>query len=646
MSPEKIGKYRVKHELGRGGMAIVYAAMDPVIRRPVAIKLVTRADLDPTEAESSLSRFKREAQAAGGLNHPNIVSIYEYGEDETYAWIVMEHVDGPSLLGRMRAGYRPDPEVLPSVLEQLLDALNYSHSRGVVHRDVKPGNVLITSAGVAKISDFGIARIDRENYTQVGHVLGTPHYIAPEQYNGEQATDRTDIYAAGVLVYEVLCGRRPFEGQGAHLMKLILEGAAPPPCFLDPRLPPELDQVLAKALAKRPEDRFASAGEFLGQLRRVFDRRPAAAGTGAAPGGIRLAGNVGALRRALGGAAGSKPAAASGPGSASTPGSASAAAESDPAADPAAVRAPPRKLPAVLCVDDEERVLNALSLVLRESFEVETVTSGADALERIKARHFHVIISDQRMPGMTGVEFLREAKTIVPSTVRILLTGYSDLSAIVGSVNESEVFRFLNKPWQSEELREIVNEAADVAIAVEAASARGGSFASTNAVVLALGEPAIGRATRELARGRFRVLDAPDLEEALPILSNEEVGTLVFDLDGQGSEDPAALLRVLKEQSPHTQFVVISKATDSQLIIGLINEARIHKFLKKPVNLSLLHQAVIQALDRYARMRQTPELARTEAPRPARETATARNILSRLISLGGRFAAALRGDAR
>ena len=179
MPPEHLGKYRIEGELGRGGMAVVYSAEDPVIRRPVAIKVVTSGDLDPAESEGVLARFKREAQADGALNHPNIVSIYEYGEDDAYAWIVMERVDGPSLQARLRKGYRPELVQFPAVLAQMLEALDYSHSRGVVPRDVKPGNVLVSSMGEAKISDFGIARIDHASHTQVGHVLGTPHYMAP-----------------------------------------------------------------------------------------------------------------------------------------------------------------------------------------------------------------------------------------------------------------------------------------------------------------------------------------------------------------------------------------------------------------------------------------------------------------------------------
>jgi serine/threonine-protein kinase len=299
----------------------------------------------------------------------------------------------------------------------------------------------------------------------------------------------------------------------------------------------------------------------------------------------------------------------------------------------------------VLCVDDEERVLNALSTLLGTSFEVETASSGAAALERLGARRFQALISDQRMPGMTGVEVLREARRIAPSTLRILLTGYSDLAAIVGSVNDSEVFRFISKPWQSEDLLATVNEAVGIAIAIEAAAARGKAPPQSDAAALVLGDAALGRAARELAQGGFRVIEAPDLDEALRRLAAEEVGVLLFDLDAQpggSGEDPAALLRVVKKQSPATQLLVASQASDSELIISLINEARIYRFLKKPVNLSLLKDSLGQALARYARMRESPEFARLEAAKRGRDSAAASAILGKLRSLGGRFAAAIR----
>ena len=198
-------------------------ALDPVIRRAAALKVIRKADLAAGESAQILERFKREAQAAGSLHHPNVIAIYEYGEDEAFAWIAMELVEGKSLREHLLAGWRPDLATLPSVLEQLLEALDYSHGRGVVHRDMKPGNVLVSDMGVAKISDFGIARIELSHLTQAGEVLGTPYYMAPEQYEGRDIDERTDIYAAGVIVYEVLSGRRPYDGQGGSLLRQILQ---------------------------------------------------------------------------------------------------------------------------------------------------------------------------------------------------------------------------------------------------------------------------------------------------------------------------------------------------------------------------------------------------------------------------------------
>jgi serine/threonine-protein kinase len=270
VTPERIGKYEIAGELGRGGMAVVYRGLDPVIRRPVALKVIRKADLDAAEATQILDRFKREAQAAGSLNHANVVAVYEYGEDDVHAWIAMELVEGKSLRDHLLAGWRPDLSRLPSVLEQLLEALDYSHGRGVVHRDMKPGNVLVSDMGVAKISDFGIARIERSHLTQAGEVLGTPFYMAPEQYEGQEIDERTDIYSAGVIVYEVLCGRRPFEGQGGNLMRQILQEPPPPASTFERRLPVTIDMVLARALAKKPQNRYPGAREFLEALRNAF----------------------------------------------------------------------------------------------------------------------------------------------------------------------------------------------------------------------------------------------------------------------------------------------------------------------------------------------------------------------------------------
>src|SRR5512134_2820947 len=272
--PARIGKYQIVGELGKGGMGVVYKGHDPVIRRDVALKVIRKRDLDPQDAEHVLERFKREAQAAGNLSHPHIVAIYEYGEDADSVFIARECVPGRSLRDHLVAGSRPELKVFPEILVQMLEGLEFSHSRGVIHRDIKPGNILISEMGAAKISDFGIARLEASHLTMLGEVLGTPYYMAPEQFDGQPADERSDVYSAAVIVYEVLTGRRPFEGQGANLMRQILEAPPPLPSTLEPRLSKELDRVLLKALAKRPEDRFRSARQFLEALHLAFDDKP------------------------------------------------------------------------------------------------------------------------------------------------------------------------------------------------------------------------------------------------------------------------------------------------------------------------------------------------------------------------------------
>ena len=214
----KLGKYEIRRELGRGAMGIVYEGFDPFIERTVAIKSIQKSMLDTSEAEEILSRFRREAKAAGRLTHPNIISVYEYGEDGEVAFIAMEFIVGTELKEYFDRATRFEINDCVKIISQILEALGYSHSRGVIHRDIKPSNILITKDGQVKIADFGIARIESSEFTQVGTVLGTPSYMSPEQFMGLTADRRGDIYSAGVILYLFLIGERPFTGSNMTII--------------------------------------------------------------------------------------------------------------------------------------------------------------------------------------------------------------------------------------------------------------------------------------------------------------------------------------------------------------------------------------------------------------------------------------------
>jgi len=265
--PEKLGKYQIRSELGRGAMGVVYEAFDPQIERTVAIKTILKSSIDKREAEETFNRFRREARAAGRLSHPKIVSIYEYGEDEDVAYIVMELIHGKELKDYFDHEDRFSIRDSVRIVMQILDALDYSHSRGVVHRDIKPANILITDDGQIKIADFGIAKIDTSRLTQNGVVLGTPTYMSPEQFMGNAVDHRTDLYAAGVILYQFLTGQRPFNGSVITIMHQAVNQEAIPPSQHNPDVNKELDEVVKKAMAKRPEERFQSATEFMSALK-------------------------------------------------------------------------------------------------------------------------------------------------------------------------------------------------------------------------------------------------------------------------------------------------------------------------------------------------------------------------------------------
>jgi serine/threonine-protein kinase len=262
--------------LGKGAMGTVYEGFDPIIARRVAIKTLKLPEPDDHEAQDELARFKREAQAAGRLSHPNIVGVFDYGETQELAYIVMELVDGTSLKQVIDKKERFELADIVRLMESLMAGLQYSHDRGVVHRDIKPANIMLTKANELKISDFGIARIESSSMTQAGTVLGTPAYMSPEQFMGQTVDSRTDIYSSGVLLYQLLTGEKPFEGGLTAIMHKVLNTEPPAPSALSVTVPHAFDAVVKQAMAKRPEDRFSAANDFARAVREAFSAKPPA----------------------------------------------------------------------------------------------------------------------------------------------------------------------------------------------------------------------------------------------------------------------------------------------------------------------------------------------------------------------------------
>jgi serine/threonine-protein kinase len=277
MTPERLGKYEIRGTLGQGAMGLVYDGWDPLIMRRVAIKTVALAQGDDADAAEGVERFRREAQAAGRLQHPNIVSVFDFGETETLAYIVMEFMDGGTLKDLLDRDRKLVPARACDMMCQVLSALAYSHARGVVHRDVKPANIMLNQHGAVKLGDFGIARLESSSMTLVGDVLGTPAYMAPEQFLGETADARADIFASGATLFHLLTGTRPYEGSRTTVRQKVLTATqAPSASERAAEVPAALDAVLQRAMARQAADRFQTASDFANAVRDSLVARVAA----------------------------------------------------------------------------------------------------------------------------------------------------------------------------------------------------------------------------------------------------------------------------------------------------------------------------------------------------------------------------------
>jgi hypothetical protein len=282
LAPQQIGRYRILERLGAGGMGAVYRAHDPQLDRVVAIK-VPLFDVPLSQLAQRIQRFEREARSAAQVWHPHVCPIYDVGEHDGQPYVVMAYVEGHPLSARLARGRFEDPTEAVTLTLQLLDALDAVHARGIVHRDLKPGNVMLDAAGRAILMDFGLARPEQQSAEQLtsdGVVLGTPSYMAPEQAAGqaEQIGPWTDLYSLGVVLYQMLTGRLPFEGPPLTVLARIVHETPPPPRSLRPDLDPGLEALLLRALARECTARYQNTGEFADALR-WWQRGAAAAAT-------------------------------------------------------------------------------------------------------------------------------------------------------------------------------------------------------------------------------------------------------------------------------------------------------------------------------------------------------------------------------
>ena len=265
-----LGRYKVISEIGQGAMGTVYKAVDPIIDRTVAIKTIN-LNLSRQELEEYEARFQQEIKAAGRLNHPNIVTIYDVGKTESVAYMAMEFLEGAELKDMIASGQIPPPDAVVDIITQVADGLWFAHQQDIVHRDVKPSNIMVMKGGIAKITDFGIARLPNSAVkTMTGLILGSPRYMSPEQVIGKTIDARSDIFSLGVVLYEALTGIAPFDGDNVNaIMYATVNTTPPPPSSHNRAVPAMLDLIAAKAMAKLLEDRYQSVKEFAEDMREV-----------------------------------------------------------------------------------------------------------------------------------------------------------------------------------------------------------------------------------------------------------------------------------------------------------------------------------------------------------------------------------------
>jgi eukaryotic-like serine/threonine-protein kinase len=274
--PEKLGRYVIVRELGKGAMGIVYEGKDPNIGRRVAIKTARRDVMQASGmADEIMARFLREARAAGQLNHPNIITIYDAGEENGIAWIAMEYLEGGDLHDLVKKRRTLEMKEIVEIGALICEALASAHDRGIIHRDIKPANMMLADDGAVKVADFGIAHVSDSNLTQDGALIGTPHYMSPEQFMGQKVDGRSDLYSVAIMLYELLTGEKPFTGEAlSTVMHHCIKTDPVPPKELNFAVGDPINTVIMKALSKSPEDRYPDGRAMAAALRESLSPAP------------------------------------------------------------------------------------------------------------------------------------------------------------------------------------------------------------------------------------------------------------------------------------------------------------------------------------------------------------------------------------
>jgi len=423
MSSENLGNYRLIDRLGAGGMGEVWRAEDPRLQRLVAIKILSERIANDPEWKA---RFLREARTIAQLNHPNIATIYSIEQESDKLFIAMELVEGESLATVMSRGALPPAEAV-KIFKQVAEALAEAHDKGIVHRDIKPDNILVGKRGI-KVLDFGIAKqittaaTSTPTLTQAGLIVGTPFYMSPEQALGRPVDARSDLFSLGVVIYEALAGKRPFEGESVTetMMNIIMQEPVEL-STIAPKVPPALTEIVGRSLQKKPERRYGSAGEMVDALSKVDFKAPPP-----------------------------KPATPAKPGKADVP---TVAMPSAP--QPTATPIPGQR---ALIADDDPVTRYLIANILgQRRIAFDEAGNGADAVKQLKAHEYTLVFLDLLMPRIDGwgvIDFLRRSKTKAPRI--FVITGVKDQTLSVA--DRELVAGLIYKPLNPEEVDRVVQQ--------------------------------------------------------------------------------------------------------------------------------------------------------------------------------------------